>query len=94
MAVITLALAHTVGLIGIVLYFTSAKVGSMSFYTFIHPLGMILALTFITIGYSRAKKLKSSRPKFRKILVWYTIGLGLIIVSIPWPFIIKGAGWA
>jgi len=38
----------------------------------------------ITIGYSRAKKLESSKAKFRSIYMLYAVGLVLILSRIPW----------
>ena len=64
------------------------------FYVIIHPMGMVLAATFITIGHSRAKKSKTSRAKFRKTLIWFLAGLAIVLLSIPWPFIFPNAGWA
>lgn len=96
-AMITL---HIQLLIGIGLMFISPKVaygegwmssdvagGMFRFYGLEHILVMICAIAVITMGRSKAeKKLKGSRDKHHKIMVSYTIGLILILVSIPWPF--------
>lgn len=61
--------------------------GMYRFYGLEHILLMIIAIAVITMGRSKAeKKLKGSRDKHRKIMVSYTIGLILILISIPWPF--------
>jgi hypothetical protein len=63
-----------------------------------HIIGMVLAIVIITIGRSRAeKKLIGTRDKHRKILVNYTVGLLIILASIPWPFSywqVLGGQWA
>ena len=87
---------HIQLLIGLGLYFISPKVtfaeGWMKealtrFFGMEHILLMLIAIIVITMGRSKAeKKLKGTRDKHRKIMVSYTIGLLLVLVSIPWPF--------
>lgn len=99
---------HIQLLIGLGLYFISPKVafvegwmssdtagGMYRFFGVEHFIGMLLAIVIITIGRSKAeKKLKGSRNKHRKILVTYTFGLLLILISIPWPFReVLGGAW-
>ena len=100
---------HTQLLIGLALYFmnSNAKInfseGWMSnyqsrFYGLEHILMMVVAIAIITIGRSAAeKKLVGTRDKHRRILINYTIGLLIILASIPWPFSfwkVLGAGWS
>jgi hypothetical protein len=47
---------------------------------------MLTAIVLITIGSAKAKRKKQDRDKFRVIALWYTIGLLLILSSIPWAF--------
>jgi hypothetical protein len=96
----SMVLLHTQLLIGLVLYFFSAKVafvegwmssdvagGMYRFYGLEHFLGMLVAIMIITIGRSKAeKKLKGTRDKHRRILISYSIGLLIILAMIPWPF--------
>ena len=87
---------HIQLLIGLVLYFTSDKVNFVEgwmkdsllrFFGMEHILLMVLAIAVITMGRSKAeKKLKGTRDKHRKIMVSYTIGLLIVLISIPWPF--------
>ena len=56
------------------------------FFGLEHVLGMLIAITIVTIGRKKAEKLTGTRDKHRKIMVTYTIGLILIAASIPWPF--------
>lgn len=55
-------------------------------FTLEHPLIMILATVLITIGFSKAKRLKDDKVQNRTILVFYSIGLILILSRIPWMF--------
>lgn len=86
---------HIQLLLGLILYFTSAKVsfaeGWMKsaffrFYGMEHLLGMIIAIAVVTIGRKKAEQSNVVSVKHKKIAQWYTIGLILIIASIPWPF--------
>jgi len=99
----TLILVHLQLLIGLALYFIGwgikidfAMMGDSTFrfFTVEHSSLMILAITSITIGYSKSKKLSDSALRFKMIFMTYSIGLMLILVSIPWPFRSNlGAGW-
>jgi hypothetical protein len=86
---------HIQLLLGLVLYFTSGKVnfsdGWMKadlfrFYGLEHILGMLIAITLVTIGRRKAENAADTAGKHKKIVVWYSIGLLIIIASIPWPF--------
>ncbi len=91
----TLIAFHTQGLIGLYLYFTSAKVNFMEgfmkepvlrFFNIEHIVGMIIGVTFITIGYSKAKKKEEANAKRKQYIIWFTLGLVFVLASIPWPF--------
>ena len=94
---------HIQLVIGLIQYFTSAKVqfseGWMKepllrFYGMEHLAGMLLAIILITIGYSKAKRKESDADKFKVIRLFYSIGLIIILLSIPWPFRANlGGGW-
>ncbi len=86
---------HIQLLLGIILYYTSGNVSFDSgwmknavtrFYGMEHLLGMLLAIIVVTVGRKMAEKQEEPEQKNKKILVWYTIGLFLILASIPWPF--------
>lgn len=95
-ALIAFILSHIQLLVGLILYFVSPRGfsllqggGAMSdpaarLTAVEHPLINIVAIVLITIGYSRAKKLGSSRAKFRSIYMMYAVGLVLILSRIPW----------
>lgn len=94
-ALIGFIASHIQLLIGLVLYFVS-PLGSSNFsganmkdstsrlYMLEHPLTMIIAIVLITIGYSKAKKLQDSDQRYKKMLIFYTLGLILILSRIPW----------
>ena len=94
---------HIQLVIGLIQYFTSAKVqfsaGWMEnkllrFYGMEHLAGMLLAIILITIGYSKAKRKVNDADKFKVIRLFYSIGLIIILLSIPWPFRANlGGGW-
>ena len=48
-----------------------------------HPLINIVALALITIGWSKHKKVDNIL-KFQKIMIFYGLGLLLILIRIPW----------
>ena len=49
-----------------------------------HPLMMIIAIVFITVGYSKHKKKLTSTPKFKMIAIFYTLALICVLAKIPW----------
>ena len=85
----TLITTHIQLLIGIVLYFTTpyfkmfSEVGMkgvmqdpiLRLYNVEHPTFMILAIIFVTIGYSKHKKKLTSKPKFKMLAIFYTLAL-------------------
>jgi len=86
---------HVQLLIGFVLYFISPKVSFSAgwmkidffrFYGMEHGLGMLIAIIIVTIGRKKAEKASVPAMQHSKIITWYTIGLIIIIASIPWPF--------
>ncbi|NER14463.1 hypothetical protein GWK08_13500 [Leptobacterium flavescens] len=93
-----LIFSHIQLLIGLVLYFVSARFAMWSeigmggimkdsvsrLYLVEHPIVNILAIVLITIGWSKHKKQETSKKKFGKIGLFYTLGLILILSRIPW----------
>lgn len=49
-----------------------------------HPVMMILATIIITIGWSKHKKKTEGHKKFKTFVIFYGIGLLLILSKIPW----------
>jgi len=84
---------HIQLLVGMILYFVSplgfASLGQMAdkllrLTSLEHPLINIIAITLITIGWSKHKKLTLSTPKFKTFTIFYGLGLLLILSRIPW----------
>lgn len=60
-----------------------------TFYRFFwveHPLGMIIAITLITLGHGMAKKPLSDEVKYKKAFIYFLLALVVIFATIPWPF--------
>ncbi|MFZ4456240.1 MAG: hypothetical protein ACOYOT_08465 [Bacteroidales bacterium] len=85
--------AHLQLIFGLVLYFISpigfSALGQMSsailrLTSLEHPLVGILAITLITIGWSKHKKTDNDARKFKQIAIFYGAGLILILSRIPW----------
>lgn len=94
-ALVGLIATHLQLLAGLVLYFISPLgVGNLSgetmkdslgrLYALEHPLINIIAIGLITAGYSRAKRAGSAKQKFTNIIIFYGLGLILILSRIPW----------
>lgn len=84
--------SHVQLLVGLILYFVSPlglagfsmKVAEARLTSLEHPLINIIALVLITIGWSKHKKVATSELKFKSFVVFYTLGLLLILARIPW----------
>ena len=49
-----------------------------------HPLMMIIAVTLLTIGYSKHKKKIVSRGKFKMLAIFYTLAFLVVLSRLPW----------
>ncbi|MXN92549.1 hypothetical protein GR160_15070 [Flavobacterium sp. Sd200] len=97
-AMIALIFSHVQLVLGLILLFTSPwfaavkelgmggamKDSTIRLYVVEHPLINIIALTLITIGWSKHKRAEESDKKFKSIAVLYSIGLVLLLSRIPW----------
>ena len=92
-SLIALIFSHIQLVVGIVLWIESplgkAALSQMSnsavrLTALEHPLINIIAIVVITIGWSKHKKEESSNGKFKKIAIFFTLGLLLILSRIPW----------
>ncbi len=85
-------------LIGLALYFINgyyrnfnAGMGSvmsnpaLRFWTVEHPVGMLLGIVLIHIGYSGTKGNRPHGKKFRRLFWCTLIALIVIAATIPWP---------
>ena len=96
-ALFTLIAIHIQFLVGIILYFVSPNglqmikavgMGGLTTESRLlaleHPLINIIAITLITIGWSKHKKLMTGQSKFKTFSIFYGLGLVLILSRIPW----------
>jgi hypothetical protein len=99
---LALIFMHLQLVLGLVLYFISPKVvfdaasmkDSMLRFFLIEHIGlMIIAVIIVTIGYVKSNRAVDELKKQKQVLVYFSIALLLILVSIPWPFRGLGAGW-
>ena len=65
------------------------------FWKFEHISMMVLAILLITVGRMLSKRATNERTKQMRIVVFYGIGLLLILVDILWPFRdeFRSLGW-
>ena len=96
-ALFALIAIHIQFLVGIILYFISPNglqmiktvgMGGLTTESRLlaleHPLINIIAITLITIGWSKHKKLLTGESKFKTFSIFYGLGLVLILSRIPW----------
>lgn len=87
-------LSHIQLLLGLFLFikesrwsgFSNMKDAYSRFFAVEHSLGMLIAITLITLGYIKSKKATTDSKKFGKVGIYYLIALIVIVLSIPWPF--------
>ena len=98
LSLFTLIVSHIQLLIGLLLYFTSArfdlwndlgvgevmKNSNIRLYLVEHPSINILAVALITIGYSKHKKKLEDSAKFKTFVIFYGLALVLVLSRIPW----------
>ncbi|OOQ58918.1 hypothetical protein [Mucilaginibacter pedocola] len=96
---IAVTIAHIQFMIGVWLYFISpitnwfmhnfsegVRLREIRFFGMEHVTMMLIAITVVTIGGSKAKRKVIAHDKFRTQAIWFTIGLLIILSSIPWAF--------
>jgi len=97
LSLFTVIALHVQFLAGLFLYFISPYVkfsdfGSVMknthdrFWTVEHTILMLAAVILITIGILSSKKTATDFARHKKTTIYFTIGLLLILLSIPWPF--------
>ena len=97
LSLFALILCHIQLLVGLLLYFVSPSgfsaiqeygMGGLTSAARLlaveHPTFNILAIVFITVGWSRHKKFVEGDKKFKSIAIFYGIGLLLVLSRIPW----------
>ncbi len=95
----TATIAHTQLTIGMLVYIKSPIIKyyfsdfknlinnwNLTFFGLFHFIIMVSAIIIITIGSAKAKRKKTDKEKFRTMLTYFSIGLIIIFIAIPWPF--------
>lgn len=97
-ALFGLIATHIQLLVGLILYFVSPlgsavfgqmKDAALRLTSLEHPLTNIIAITLITIGWSKHKKATTNEAKFKSIAILFGLGLLLILSRIPWSLWFK-----
>lgn len=96
---ITASAAHIQLILGVWLYFISPVISyflsnfndavhnrQIRFFGMEHSIMMLLGITLITIGSAKAKRKAEDKEKFKTMAIWFTIGLLVILSSVPWGF--------
>ncbi|MFM9945683.1 MAG: hypothetical protein ACKVQB_10675 [Bacteroidia bacterium] len=60
-----------------------------------HLFGMVIGVALIQYGRIASKKATNDIIKHKKALIWFTVGLLIILINIPWPWreLGIGRGW-
>lgn len=58
----------------------------LRFFQVEHPISMLLAILFITLGHGMSKKQIDDEVKFKNALRYFILALILILAAVPWPF--------
>lgn len=93
----TATTAHIQLIIGMILYFKSPMVkhfntsedninGEPIFFAVLHIALMLTSIFLITIGSAIAKRKNTDSAKFKSTAIYFTIGIIIVFIAIPWPF--------
>jgi len=95
----TMAVSHIQLVLGLWLYVISPLINyflhnyknavhqrEIRFFGMEHSLMMITAIVIITIGSAKVKRKKTDNEKFKTMAIWFTVGLLIILSSVPWAF--------
>lgn len=106
LSMFAMVFCHIQLLVGLAMYFMSpivdiglSDIGSamqdpqVRFFTVEHGLMMIIAIMLITIGHSTSKRQATDNGKFKRIAIFYGLGLVIIFAMIPWPFLKEFGTW-
>jgi membrane protein DedA with SNARE-associated domain len=65
----------------------------LRFFLVEHISLIVIAVVIATIGYSLAKKADIDSIKHRRVMIFFSISLLLILLAIPWPWQNYASGW-
>ncbi len=66
----------------------------LRFYAIEHTTAMLIAIVLVHIGYSYSKKNIPDSLKHKRTLLYFGLALLILLIAIPWPFRLVGAGRA
>ena len=85
--------------LGLILYYKSAYVDyflnnfkkaihmrDFRFFGMEHITAMCISIILITMGYMKMNQKKTDQGKFKTLAFWFTFGLVILWISIPWSF--------
>lgn len=104
LSLLSMIFLHTQFLIGCFLYWMSPKVQLQNmaetmkeplfrFFTVEHTSMMLIAIILITVGRSLSKRTSDDVQKHKKTALYFLVGLLIIFMSIPWPFLKDFGSW-
>lgn len=87
-----LIFSHTQFMLGLALYFMEGRMNQLSdmgnatsrLYALEHPLMMIIAITLITIGHSKSKKLTDPTAQHKTKAIFFGLALLIALSKVPW----------
>jgi hypothetical protein len=93
--------AHIQLVLGLMLYFLTNRYANIDmadtasrFWGVEHLVGMIAAIALITVGRAKYKRGKTDAVKLKATVIYFSLGLLLMLATIPWPFrAALGRGW-
>ncbi len=93
--------AHIQLVLGLMLYFLTNRYANIDmadtasrFWGVEHLVGMVAAIALITVGRAKYKRGKTDADKLKATVIYFSLGLLLMLATIPWPFReALGRGW-
>ena len=93
-ATLFIASVHLQVVLGLLLYvaresyegFSNMGNAALRFWAIEHLVGMLLAAVIIQIGRTKSKKATETAKKHKTALIFFSIGILIILAMIPWPF--------
>lgn len=85
LSLVALILSHIQLVVGLVMWAATFNFDfkALGLVKIDHPITNIIAIALITIGWSKHKKEQSSNGKFKKIGIFYALGLLFLLSRIP-----------
>jgi hypothetical protein len=103
-SMLSMMIVHTQLTLGLVLWFMKffelrgtpeMKLPDNRFFIMEHSSMMIFAITLISIGHIKGKKIEDLQKRYNTVFWFFLVAFLLMMVSIPWPigFLDHNRGW-